>query len=270
MLLKGSGRVDVIMPAYNAASTIGQSIRSALAAPECRRVLVIDDASRDHTATVVETIAAGANGRVVLTKLSVNGGPAYARNIGLALTDSDLIAFLDADDVYEPQALTAAVAALDGLTELALVRLALKPVGLDPGLAAHSGFGDAWTRVAFTVPSNVVARRRVIIDAGGFPEDELFRRHGGEDVAVLQAIVRTCRIGTLFTEPGVHYRVRPDCAAMKLLRSCLFAINPPGIEADAPKASAITLKIVQRLALLSPFVNRDPGAIPVLVTWTPS
>ena len=67
--------------------------------------------------------------------------------------------------------------------------------------------------VTFTVQSNVVMRRQVLIDAGGFPEDELFRRRGGEDVALMQAITRTCRIGTLFTEPGVFYRIRPGCGA---------------------------------------------------------
>jgi len=262
----GLGRVDVIMPAHNAAATIVDSLRSALACPECRRVLVIDDASQDRTAAIVEGLAAQAAGRVVLTHLSVNGGPAYARNVGLALAEADLIAFLDADDVYEPQALTVAVAALDGLADLALVRLALKPV--DPALMAHPGFPDAWTRVTFTVPSNVVVRRRVVADAGGFPEDELFRRHGGEDVALLQAVTRTCRVGTLFREPGVLYRIRPDCAALKLLRACLFDIRPPGIDADLPKAEAVTLKIMQRLRLLNPFVSPEPAVIEVLVNWS--
>lgn len=264
----GLGRVDVIMPAHNAAATIADSLRSALAAPECRRVLVIDDASQDRTAAIVEGLAAQAAGRVSLTRLSVNGGPAYARNVGLALAEADLIAFLDADDVYEPQALTVAVAALDGLADLALVRLALKPVGLDPTLMAHPGFPDAWTRVTFTVPSNVVVRRRVVADAGGFPEDELFRHHGGEDVALLQAVTRTCRVGTLFREPGVLYRIRPDCAALKLLRACLFDIRPPGIDADLPKAEAVTLKIMQRLRLLNPFVSPEPAVIEVLVNWS--
>ena len=268
MRANGPGRVDVIMPAHDAAATVARSVESALACPECARVLVIDDASRDGTAAIVESLAGRAPGRVVLVRLAVNGGPAYARNVGLALAESDLVAFLDADDLYESQALTVAVAALDGLADLALVRLALKPLGLDPALASHPGFGDAWTRVAFTVPSNVVVRRAVVAAAGGFPEDDLFRRHGGEDVALFQAVVRTCRVGTLFTEPGVLYRIRPDCAALKLIRACLFDILPPGIEADLPKAESVTVKIMQRLKLLSPFVRAKPGATEVRVTWS--
>ncbi len=264
-----SGRLDVIMPARNAVATIAESILSALASPLCHRVLVIDDASEDATAEVVEALAGRAGGRVVLTRLTENGGPAYARNVGLALSRTDLVAFLDADDVYEAQALEVAVAAHDGIEGLALVRLALKPVGLDPEIAGHSGFKDAWTRVTFTAPSNVVVRRSVILDAGGFPEDELFRRHGGEDVALLQAVTRTCRVGTLFTQPGVLYRIRPDCAALRLLRSCLYDIRPPGIEADLPKAEAVTRRIIQRLRLLNPLASPHPTVIEILVNWAP-
>lgn len=264
-----SGRLDVIMPARNAVATIAESILSALASPLCRRVLVIDDASEDATADVVDALAARAGGRVALTRLTENGGPAYARNVGLALSETDLVAFLDADDVYESQALEVAVAAHDGLRDLALVRLALKPMGLDPQIMAHPGFKDAWTRVTFTAPSNVVVRRSVILDAGGFPEDELFRRHGGEDVALLQAVTRTCRVGTLFTEPGVLYRIRPDCAALRLLRACLYDIVPPDIEADLPKAEAVTRRIMQRLRLLNPLASPHPTVIEILVNWAP-
>lgn len=265
-----TSRVDVIMPARNAAATIAESILSALASPLCHRVMVIDDASEDATAEVVAALAHRAGERIVLTRLTENCGPAYARNIGVALSRTDLIAFLDADDVYEWQALDAGVAAHDGLEGLALVRLALKPAGLDPLIRNHPGFDEAWKQVMFTTPSNVVVRRSVVLDAGGFPEDELFRHHGGEDVALLQAVQRTCRIGTLFTDPGVRYRIRPDCAALRLLRSCLSGVSVPGVEADLPKAEAITRRIMQRLRLLSPLVCPNPSVVEVLTTWAPA
>lgn len=248
------------MPAYNAAETIVESVTSALASPYCRRVLVIDDASQDDTVALVEALAAQMGGRVALTRLSQNGGPAYARNIGLTLAETDLVAFLDADDLYEHRALKVAVAALDGMPDLALVRLALKPLGLDPTYRDHPSFPKAWTRVTFMTPSDVVVRRRVILDAGGFPENGLFRRHGGEDVALFRAITRACRTGTLFTEPGVHYRIRPGCAALRLLRAHRDAIPAPGIEADMPRAEAITDRIMQRLRVLSPSRPATPSS----------
>lgn len=262
-------RLDVVMPVRNAAATVTESILSALASPCCHRVLVIDDASEDATAETVEALASQAGGRVVLTRLTENGGPGYARNIGIALSQTDLVAFLDADDVYESQALEVGVASLDTFKDFALVRLALKPVGLNPLIMNHPGFHDAWTRVTFTVPGNVVVRRSVLIDAGGFPEDELFRRHGGEDVALLRAIRRTCHIGTTFTEPGVRYRIRPDCAALRLVQSHLTGVRPPGVADDLPKAEAITRRIMQRLRLLNPLVCPNPTVVSVHANWAP-
>lgn len=261
------GRLDVIMPAYNAAATITQSLHSALASPLCRRVHVIDDASTDRTVPVVEALAARAAGRIVLTRLAENGGPAYARNIGLALSDADLVAFLDADDTYENQALYVAATVLDNSPDLAIVRLALRPVGLSDEFLNHPGFDAAWTRVTFTVPSNVVARRSVIAAAGGFPEHEIFRHFGGEDVALFHSVTRTCRVGTLFTEPGVRYGIRGDCAALRLLRSCLFGITPPDIAAALPKAEAVTMRIMQRIRLLSAHASPEPAVVAMQVSW---
>lgn len=263
----GPSLVDVIMPAHNAAITIEASIKSALASPRCRRVLVIDDASSDQTPALVESLAARADGRIELIRLPTNSGPARARNIGLSYVEADLVAFLDADDHYEREALTAAVGALDGMPDLAVVRMALKPVGLDRAYLARPDFEAAWTLVTFTVQSNVVMRRQVLIDAGGFPEDELFRRRGGEDVALMQAITRTCRIGTLFKEPGVFYRIRPGCGALKLLRSAFYGELPPGIEADLAEADAVTQKIMERLTRTSSFARPDPSVVEVLLTW---
>ncbi|WP_449409623.1 glycosyltransferase family 2 protein [Methylobacterium komagatae] len=136
----GPSLVDVIMPAHNAAITIEASIRSALAYPRCRRVLVVDDASSDQTAALVESLAARADGRIELIRLSANSGPARARNIGLSYVEADLVAFLDADDLYEHEALTATVGALDGMPDLAVVRMALKPIGLDRAYLARPDF----------------------------------------------------------------------------------------------------------------------------------
>ncbi|WP_449409622.1 hypothetical protein [Methylobacterium komagatae] len=83
----------------------------------------------------------------------------------------------------------------------------------------------------------------------------------------MQAITRTCRIGTLFTEPGVFYRIRPGCGALKLLRSAFFGELPPEIEADLAEADAVTQKIMDRLTRTSSFARPDPSVVEVLLTW---
>lgn len=260
------GRLDVIMPARNAAATISESIMSALASPLCRRVIVVDDASEDETPDVVQVVGKRSCGRVRFTRLSEHCGQAYARNVGVALSTTELIAFLDADDVYEPHALEIAVNAHSGLKDLALVRLALKPVGLDTAFVNHPGFKDAWMKVAFASPGNIVVRRSVFLDAGGFPEDDQIEPQGRQDTALMQAVTRTCRVGALFTGPGVLYRVRKDCSAVRLLRHHLAEAAPSQPEADLPKMDAAARRIAQRLRLLSPFVSAQPAVVGLLAS----
>lgn len=93
--------VDVVIPAYNAAATVGEALRSVLAqsAPDLR-VLVIDDGSTDGTAAIVRDIAAQ-DARVTCVSRP-NGGIVAALNAGLALARAPFVARLDADDLSAP------------------------------------------------------------------------------------------------------------------------------------------------------------------------
>jgi glycosyltransferase involved in cell wall biosynthesis len=104
-------RVSVIVPAHDAAAVVGETLDS-IAAQSYRDfvVIVADDASADDTAAVAR--AAGA--RVVATERNV--GPAGARNTALAHATGELVAFLDADDLWLPQYLARQVACFDAAT----------------------------------------------------------------------------------------------------------------------------------------------------------
>jgi glycosyltransferase involved in cell wall biosynthesis len=65
---------------------------------------VMDDASTDNTAALVQSLAAQ-DTRIKYQRLEPVGHPAGVRNAGLRLAQGDLIAFLDADDAYLPDAL---------------------------------------------------------------------------------------------------------------------------------------------------------------------
>ena len=103
-------RVSVIIPAYNAEAFIARAVDSALAQTETSlEILVVDDASTDGTAALVEAIAAS-DPRVRLIRSAVNGGPGVARNLGLEAAQGRWIALLDADDSYLPQRLETLIA----------------------------------------------------------------------------------------------------------------------------------------------------------------
>jgi succinoglycan biosynthesis protein ExoU len=94
--------VDVVIAAWNRADTIERAMLSALAEPEVSMLIVVDDCSSDDTAAAARSIAAKYNKRVTITRLSVNRGPAAARNVGLELARAPWIAVLDGDDYFLP------------------------------------------------------------------------------------------------------------------------------------------------------------------------
>jgi glycosyltransferase involved in cell wall biosynthesis len=102
--------VSVVIPAYNAEGTIAETLASLLAQTFTDfEALVIDDGSADRTAEV-----AGGTGDPRVRVLGIpNGGVAHARNQAISQAHGDLIAFLDADDLWEPRKLELQVAALE-------------------------------------------------------------------------------------------------------------------------------------------------------------
>lgn len=93
--------ISVIIPAYNAAATIGRAIASALAEPEVGAVIVVDDGSTDETEAAALAADDG-SGRLRIHALPQNGGPSAARNAALALAELPLVALLDSDDYLLP------------------------------------------------------------------------------------------------------------------------------------------------------------------------
>ncbi len=94
--------ISVIMPAYNAEKYIREAIGSVLSQTfEDWELIVIDDGSIDETPGIVSEFD---DPRIIYFRQS-NSGEASARNVGLDQARGEYIAFLDADDIYLPNAL---------------------------------------------------------------------------------------------------------------------------------------------------------------------
>lgn len=107
--------VSFIMPAYNAARFIRESIDSVLSQSfESLELIVVDDGSTDATCSLVPD-----NDHRVRLLSQKNGGPSKARNTGLLHAVGDYVWHLDADDVIRPGALSEAVTALSSDAGLA-------------------------------------------------------------------------------------------------------------------------------------------------------
>ena len=107
-------RFSVVIPCYNGEKHIHISVESVLAQCfEDFEIVVVDDGSKDATAEVVRNLAAkDAKGRIRLVERE-NGGVSAARNSGIMASRGDYVCFLDSDDQWLPEHLTALSQAID-------------------------------------------------------------------------------------------------------------------------------------------------------------
>ncbi|MEC7054303.1 bifunctional polysaccharide deacetylase/glycosyltransferase family 2 protein [Streptomyces collinus] len=184
--------VSVLVPAYNEAKCIEQTVRSLVASDHPIEVLVIDDGSSDGTARIVENL--GLPGVRVVRQL--NAGKPAALNRGIANAKYDLIVMMDGDTVFEPTT----------------VRELVQPFG-DPRVGAVAGNAKvgnrdsligAWQHIEYvmgfnldrrmydvlrcmpTIPGAVGAFRRSALErVGGMSDDTL-----AEDTDITMAMHR--------------------------------------------------------------------------------
>lgn len=96
-------KFSVIIPCYNAASTIERALDSlTLQAFSDWEVICIDDCSKDNTADVIKSYSdKHKEALITLLRNEKNSGPGVSRNKGIALARGRYLLFLDADDYYD-------------------------------------------------------------------------------------------------------------------------------------------------------------------------
>lgn len=116
-------RVSVITPFADHARFLAAAIESVRAQSFADwELILVDDGSRDGSRAIAERFASADPGRVrVLDSDPSRRGAAAARNRGIATAAGEMLAFLDADDLYLPDKLRAEVADLDAHPEAAMV-----------------------------------------------------------------------------------------------------------------------------------------------------
>lgn len=168
--------VSIVIPAYNCAAHVERLLASLFAQTYPREryeILLVDDGSSDDTAAIARrTLAQWPGAGRVLQK--PNGGPASARNAGVRASTADVIAFIDADCVADPdwlesivQSLTADAAGVGGpLRNIA-------PPGWVTGYLDACQFYRQRARngvVDYLLTANVAFRREALTQVGGFIE----------------------------------------------------------------------------------------------------
>lgn len=211
----GAVSLSLVIPAYNRAGIIHETIDSALGQSQpFAEIIVVDDGSTDGTAAVLARYGE----RIRLIKVA-NAGVQAARNTGVAHAASPYIVLCDSDDILEPGFVAAITARLQEhpATDLIYVnfatfdehgvhtdKLASAPAGYFAGAAQQGDFYDAIPdlyrrNIDFQpfFPTGCVVRRALYEQMGGF--DTRFNGVGSEDWeftlrALGSAAVAVCRL----------------------------------------------------------------------------
>ena len=105
--------VSVIVPVYNAAEFIEETIRTVQAQSLGEwELLLVDDCSNDNSCDIIERYMA-LDSRIQLIRQEKNGGAAAARNTGVLKARGRYICFLDADDLWESDKLSSELAFME-------------------------------------------------------------------------------------------------------------------------------------------------------------
>lgn len=234
-------RVSVVMPVYEGERFLAEAVASALAATVREiEVVAVDDGSTDASRAVLARVHDER-----LTRLDLpHGGVAAARNAGLEAARAPVVAFLDQDDVMEPDHLAHGLAALEArpgrfvYADLAFAGDA--PAGRLHG-ADHAGADSFLALFAgsdIVTPGQVLVRRDDALAAGGFPETP--GAGGSDDRGLWLALAARGVLPAYAPHVAVRYRRHPGQAsrrALAALRSKLLVRSAwaDATEGDPPR-----------------------------------
>lgn len=172
--------VSVIIPTYMRAHSVGRAIESVLSqSRQPEQIIVVDDGSTDETG---EVLAAFGDAIEVVTQ--PNQGVSNARNAGCARAEHVWLAFLDSDDLWEPDRLAVLERDVALADDTILVHLAdlmftgptfqkslfdERQISLPPGSATMLPDPLEITLPGFALPSSAI-RRSAFEELGGFDE----------------------------------------------------------------------------------------------------
>ena len=156
--------VSVAIAAWNAERYLPEALASVLAQTSpAFEVVVVDDGSTDGTAAIAE-----AHGATVVRCEHRGIGP--SRNTGIQASHGDVIAFLDADDLWLPTKLERQVAALEADPDLGAVSCLVDEF-LDRSVDTTTPVRQPKLGVAASLCSGAMVRRSVVDQIGPFDED---------------------------------------------------------------------------------------------------
>jgi glycosyltransferase involved in cell wall biosynthesis len=239
--------ISIIIPCYNASSTLRMTVDSVLAQsyPE-KEVIIIDDGSVDESAKIIKSY-----GAAIVAESQPNQGVSAARNQGTRLARGEYIQYLDADDLLTPDTLAKRIEALEATcADVAYTDWEQFTISADGSICKGGIIAVPFDRLAedpeaacasstFWAPPAAILYRRWVVEGIGEWNPRL------PVIQDARFIFDAARIGARFTRVegvGALYRLSDDSLSRRsaelFIKDCF--VNAREIEAIWHKAGDLT------------------------------
>jgi teichuronic acid biosynthesis glycosyltransferase TuaG len=217
--------VSIVMPAYNAAKTIRESIESILAQTvDAWELIVIDDGSKDGTPQILAEFAA-LDGRIIFLQNERNSGASYTRNRAIALARGEWIAFLDSDDLWKPEKLEKQLALVAEHPDMVICYTASAFIN-DDG-KPYDYVMPAIDRLTYKqlLRKNLMSCSSVMIRASVMKGIKMPNDKMHEDYYVWLNVLRTYGVAYGINEPLLVYRLCENSKSSNRIKSAKMLFN---------------------------------------------
>ena len=214
--------ISIIIPVYNGEKTILQTLACALAQTyQNFDVIVVNDGSTDNTPYILNQIK---DPKLKIINLSPNQGRSNARNTGVQASESDFIAFLDADDSIPSEKLQKQIdymliekidlcgtwgTAIDKNLQTVIYKQPIHDFEIKNRILKSHTF----------IHSSVICKRKLFLNAGGYDTKLNF----SEDYDLFLKIVPLCKTGnfpsalvTYQLPSGIKYAIKEQLSIAKI------------------------------------------------------
>ena len=98
--MKKKSKIDIILPNFNSSKYIKSTLKSIINQTYKKwNLVIVDDASDEKTKKILKRYSK--NKKIKIYWLKENQGAGYCRNFALKKTNSEYVAFIDSDDIWE-------------------------------------------------------------------------------------------------------------------------------------------------------------------------
>lgn len=217
--------VSIIMPAYNAEKYIEQAIQSVLQQTYTDwELIVIDDGSSDNTVTILSKLAE-LDSRIVFLQNEENRGVSHTRNRAVLLAKGEWIAFLDSDDLWEPNKLEKQIALSNKYPNMVVCYTASSFI--DDNGKPYGYVMPAVEKLTYNMllRKNIMSCSSVMIRSSLMKEIKMPSDKLHEDYFVWLTLLREHNIAYGINEPLLIYRLHTDSRSSNRIKSAKMSFN---------------------------------------------